>query len=92
MKISKLSQYKAPSPTAKKSQDPYLVDDKETTALYTSLLTKRSELATVSDCMPYMVASTDVLMQMAIHKPVSINDLRNEHCKFLAINIFMAML
>lgn len=51
----------------------------EEKTLYRLLLNKRSELANSVNCMPYMVASNEVLLKMAQCKPTSVHELRNEH-------------
>lgn len=56
-------------------------DKDDTSFLYRLLMNKRSELANKADCMPYLVASNDVLLQMAKRKPTTVHQLRNEHCK-----------
>lgn len=85
----KLSLVNAPSasssttrtPTKSESIADVERENLETTILRRLLLNKRSELANVADCMPYLVASNEVLSQLAIRKPTSIYELRNEHCK-----------
>lgn len=56
-------------------------EKEDDSTLYRLLKNKRSELANKADCMPYLVASNEVLLQMVKHKPTTIHQLRNEHCK-----------
>lgn len=57
------------------------IEDVEGKDLYRRLLNKRSELARDHECMPYMVASNEALMNMSIQKPYDIDQLRNLKCK-----------
>lgn len=50
--------------------------------LYKLLLNTRYNLASIADCMPYMIASNDALMKMAREKPITLQDLRNCQCKY----------
>lgn len=49
--------------------------------LYRLLMNKRSELASMVDCMPYMIASNETLMKMSKLMPKSLQELRNSDCK-----------
>lgn len=56
----------------------------ENSKMYKLLLNKRSQLASKYDCMPYMVASNEALMKMALAKPSSVTALT--HLKRKLIN------
>lgn len=53
------------------------MEDNNTKELYKKLLKKRAELAESCVCMPYMVATNEALMKIAISKPNDISELRN---------------
>lgn len=59
------------------------IESEEHMNLYKLLLNKRYNLASIADCMPYMIASNEALMKMAREKPITLQELRNCQCKFL---------
>ncbi|KAF2904730.1 hypothetical protein ILUMI_01445 [Ignelater luminosus] len=52
------------------------VERDERMKVYRLLMSKRTDLASAADCMPYMVASNEALMKMAQVKPLTIKELR----------------
>lgn len=72
---SKISlQLMKPTKSVEESTD--IIPSEECMKLYNELMARREEIATASDCMPYMVASNEALMKMAEMKPITIKDLR----------------
>lgn len=51
--------------------------------IYRKLLAKRTELAFSLDCMPYMIASNEVLMNLSQMKPRSVEELKRYKCNIL---------
>lgn len=68
-----------------------VMEDEETKNLYKQLLKKRLELAAVSDCMPYMVASNEALMNLSIAKPGDIETLKSLKCTFSCSYLFFVV-
>lgn len=64
----------APAELAKAEESPQEVDER--LQLLRLLRNARSQLARSNDCMPYMVASDFILMEMARHKPRNLPQLR----------------
>lgn len=52
--------------------------------IYRKLMAKRTKLAFTLDCMPYMIASNEVLMDIATSRPRSIDTLKQLKCKIIA--------
>lgn len=59
------------------------LENEETSMLYKLLMNKRMELAAQYNCMPYMVASNEALMNIAIMKPFNLKQLKECRCKFV---------
>lgn len=57
--------------------------------IYSTLVMHRTTLAQQSDCMPYMIASNRMLIDVAKLKPKNLSNLKNSKLILLIFNIII---